>query len=84
MEERLATVKQHVALKIEHYGERGLVKLRKHLPWYFPARVGGNKDLRSQLVRINTAAEVDAILDAFLAGPTRAEPITETLTCATV
>jgi tRNA-dihydrouridine synthase B len=84
MEERLATAKQHVALQIEHYGERGLVKLRKHLPWYFPARVGGNKDLRSQLVRINTAAEVDAILDAFLAGPQHSESITETLTCATV
>jgi len=60
--ERIATIREHARLQVERYGERGLVKLRKHLPWYFKNEYG-NKELRSKLVRINSLAELDAILD---------------------
>jgi tRNA-dihydrouridine synthase B len=61
-EDRVRVVKQHATLHAERYGERGLVKLRKHLPWYFKG-VNGNKDLRSALVRISSLSELDTILE---------------------
>ncbi len=61
LEERLATVRAHAELQVLHYGERGLVKLRKHLPWYFKQRSDW-KTIREQLVRINTLADLDQIL----------------------
>jgi tRNA-dihydrouridine synthase len=48
-------------MQVFHYGERGLVKLRKHLPWYFKG-FNGWKEIRSALVRINTLEELDTIL----------------------
>lgn len=65
IEERIAIVHQHAQLQVEHYGERGLVKLRKHLPWYFKGTGKTNaelKDLRTKLVRINNLQELDEIL----------------------
>ncbi|PIP60256.1 tRNA dihydrouridine synthase DusB [Candidatus Uhrbacteria bacterium CG22_combo_CG10-13_8_21_14_all_47_17] len=64
IKERVRIVKKHAALQVEHYGERGLIKLRKHLPWYFKHMTGW-KDLRSKLVRVNTLAEVNEILDSI-------------------
>lgn len=61
MEERIATVRQHAHLQVEHFGERGLVKLRKHLPWYFKGMNTG--DLKSKLVRISTLADLDKALE---------------------
>jgi tRNA-dihydrouridine synthase B len=66
LEERVAIVREHARFQVFHYGERGLVKLRKHLPWYFK-NDNGNKELRSKLVRINTLVELDEILDGVLA-----------------
>lgn len=60
MQDRIDTVRKHARLQVEHYGERGLVKLRKHLPWYFKGLNTG--DLKSKLVRINTLAELDEAL----------------------
>lgn len=61
MEERLATIREHARLQVAHYGERGLIKLRKHLPWYFKG-MPGLKELRSKLVRINSLDELEAAL----------------------
>ncbi len=60
-EERIATVKEHARLQVECFGERGLVKLRKHLPWYFKGE-NGTKELRSKLVRVNTLEELERVL----------------------
>ncbi len=60
-EERIATVRDHARLQVAHYGEHGLVKLRKHLPWYFKGD-SFSKELRPRLVRINTLTELDEIL----------------------
>lgn len=64
LKEKIDTVRKHARLQVEHYGERGLVKLRKHLPWYFKG-AHEFKDLRSRLVRIQDLAELEQILDGL-------------------
>jgi tRNA-dihydrouridine synthase B len=72
LEERIAVVREHARLHAERYGERGLVKLRKHLPFYFPKELRETnpkidfKDLRSKLVRVSTIEEISAILDGLV------------------
>ena len=61
MGERVTIIKEHAALHVAHYGEKGLVKLRKHLPWYFKG-MSGWKDLRSRLVRISSLQELNEAL----------------------
>lgn len=68
MEERVRIVKEHARLHTNHYGDRGLIKLRKHLPWYFKG-VNGDKELRSALVRVSTLEELGTILDNALLKP---------------
>ncbi len=68
-EERITMIREHARLQVMHYGERGLVKLRKHLPWYFKS-YHGIKELRSKLVRINTLAELDQILEEMVVSHT--------------
>jgi tRNA-dihydrouridine synthase B len=69
LEERIAVVREHARLHAERYGERGLVKLRKHLPFYFPKELRTEypnlnlKDLRSKLVRVSTLEDINSILD---------------------
>ncbi|MBP6944821.1 tRNA dihydrouridine synthase DusB [Patescibacteria group bacterium] len=61
VEDRVNAIKEHARMQVFHYGERGLVKLRKHLPWYFKG-FNGWKDIRSALVRIDTLQDLDTIL----------------------
>lgn len=61
LHEKIETVRAHARSQVEHYGERGLVKLRKHLPWYFKG-ASEFKALRSRLVRIESLAEIETIL----------------------
>lgn len=63
--ERIRVVLQHARWHVEQYGERGLVSFRKHLAWYFKG-VPGAKELRQQLVRINTLAELTSLLSGFV------------------
>lgn len=60
-DERVRAVLDHARLQISHYGEGGLIKLRKHLPWYFKG-LSGWKDLRSSLVRVSTYAQLEQAL----------------------
>jgi len=80
--ERIRVVKEHANLHVSHYGDRGLIKLRKHLPWYFKG-THGDKELRSALVRVSTLEELDLILNAFLSKPfsTTESLVEETLSC---
>lgn len=61
LEDRVNAIKEHARMQVFHYGERGLVKLRKHLPWYFKG-FNGWKEIRSALVRIDTLQDLDTIL----------------------
>ncbi|MFZ2804346.1 MAG: tRNA dihydrouridine synthase DusB [Patescibacteria group bacterium] len=67
-DERLAVVRQHAQWHIDRYGDKGLVKLRKHLPYYFKKELSQSmpwidfKDVRAKLVRVTTMADLDAII----------------------
>lgn len=61
-DERVATMLEHARLQIEHHGPNGLVKLRKHLPWYIKG-TGHEKALKPLLVRVSTYEELEGILD---------------------
>ncbi len=52
------TMRKHARLQAEHYGERGLVKLRKHLPWYVK-HIPEMKHMKEKLVRISTLDELE-------------------------
>ena len=78
MDERIRIVKKHARLHVDHYGDRGLIKLRKHLPWYFKG-IYGDKELRSALVRVSTIEELDNILT----GMTNSEPLTHDVSLMT-
>ncbi|MEN9558497.1 MAG: putative tRNA-dihydrouridine synthase 1 [Candidatus Parcubacteria bacterium] len=68
-EDRVGVALQHARLHVDHYGERGLVKLRKHLPWYFKKELRHDfplvdfTDLRSKLVRVENMAELEGIFE---------------------
>jgi tRNA-dihydrouridine synthase B len=55
------TMRKHARLQAEHYGERGLVKLRKHLPWYVK-HIPEMKHMKEKLVRISTLEELESAL----------------------
>lgn len=66
--ERIATVRRHARLHAERYGSHGLIKLRKHLPFYFKKELGASmpgvdlKELRYKLVRVTTVEDLDVVL----------------------
>lgn len=64
-EERVNTVLNHARLQVECYGERGLVKLRKHLPWYFKG-TADEKRLKPLLVHISSLEELEQLLATTL------------------
>lgn len=78
LEDRIAAIREHARLQVFHYGERGLVKLRKHLPWYFKG-FNGWKEIRSTLVRISTLQELDHILKEVEAMTTAHQTTTNSL-----
>ncbi len=61
IDDRVTAIREHAHMQVLHYGERGLVKLRKHLPWYFKG-MNDWKEIRSKLVRISTLQELEEAL----------------------
>jgi nifR3 family TIM-barrel protein len=67
-EQRLSVARRHAQWHIDRYGAHGLVKLRKHLPYYFKKELGATmpwidfKELRAKLVRVTTMEDLDAII----------------------
>lgn len=68
LEDRISTVLRHAHYQIERYGEGGLVKLRKHFPYYFKKELHDRYPeidfvaLRSALVRVSTYLELEDVL----------------------
>lgn len=66
--DRLAVVRRHASWHADRYGKHGLVKLRKHLPFYFPKTLGAEfphvdiKELRAKLVRVTTLDDLEQAL----------------------
>lgn len=81
LDERIQTVAEHARLHVERYGEKGLVKLRKHLPYYFKKELRYEypwldfTELRSKLVRVETVNELTLILDGIRARATHQGPV---------
>ncbi len=70
MEERLRVVREHLAGSIAFMGEATAMKeMRKHFSWYFKGIPNGSA-IRSALVRCETQAEAEAILDSLESGQT--------------
>ena len=68
LEDRIRVVRQHAEWHIQRYGTHGLIKLRKHLPFYFKKELAATmpwidfKELRAKLVRVTTMEDLDAII----------------------
>lgn len=65
LEDRMSGLRRHAELQIEHFGENGLIKLRKHFPWYFK-NVPNFRKYRAQAVRVSTLKELDALIFVIL------------------
>jgi len=61
LDERISALREHAKLQVDHYGERGLIKLRKHLPYYLSG-LQGWKDIRQELVHVSTLQDLENIL----------------------
>ncbi len=67
--EFIKMILRHADLHLERYGERGMVTFRKHLVWYFHGQraceIENLKKIRTQLVRISSKEELNAILSSI-------------------
>lgn len=70
MEERCRVVLAHADRHLAQYGERGMTTFRKHLAWYFKGDrvtdLKNAKELRMNLVRVSTLAELKQLLDSIV------------------
>jgi tRNA-dihydrouridine synthase B len=94
-EERLLMALEHARVHAKLKGEDHYVELRKHMGWYL-GHFRGAKHIRSELVRINSLADVEQIIQTALetpetfddegpdapALPETADEVTLDLTCA--
>jgi tRNA-dihydrouridine synthase B len=70
-EERVRVIKEHAALHVLEYGEKGINTFRKHLSWYFKANKMGEtipfmKELRGKLMRVSSVPELHELLQEYL------------------
>lgn len=62
MDVRLDYLRRHAVYQLEHYGKNGLMKLRKHIPWYIKGNEG-LRNYRAQAVKISTMEELDELIE---------------------
>lgn len=67
-EERLLMALEHARMHAKLKGEEHFVELRKHMGWYL-GHFPGAKHVRNELVRINSLADVEQIIQAALKQP---------------
>jgi len=58
----LDLIKKHAEYQTEFYGERGLIQLRKHFPWYFKG-IPNFRQYRAQAVQVKTMVDVDNLIE---------------------
>lgn len=63
-QERIETIIEHTHIYQQTFPESNFMPMRKHLGWYVKGFPGAS-DLRSSLVRANTAEEVQTLLQNF-------------------
>jgi tRNA-dihydrouridine synthase len=67
-EERLLMALEHARVHARIKGEDHFVELRKHMGWYL-GHFPGAKRVRNELVRINSLADVEQIIQHALEHP---------------
>lgn len=67
-EERLLMALEHAHVHARLKGEDHFIEMRKHMGWYL-GHFPGAKQVRNELVRINSLAEVEAIIHKALEHP---------------
>ena len=67
-EERLHMALEHARIHAKLKGEEHFVELRKHMGWYL-GHFPGAKHVRNELVRINSLADVEQIIQTALEQP---------------
>lgn len=65
MAEHIKLMLRHAQRHEEQYGERAMVSFRKHVSWYTKG-LAGAKHLRESLVRVQTLAELEALVAPLL------------------
>ncbi len=60
-EDIFPVMRKHAKIQIETFGERGLIKLRKHLPWYVK-RNPELKHMKEQLVKVSTMDDLEQVI----------------------
>jgi nifR3 family TIM-barrel protein len=65
IDERMDIMLKHAQYQVEVYGERGLIKLRKHLPWYFKG-FDGFRQYRADAVKVETIEDVRKIVESIM------------------
>ncbi len=68
-EERLLMALEHARVHAALKGEDHFVELRKHMGWYL-GHFPGAKQVRNELVHINSLADVERVIQAALDNPT--------------
>jgi len=61
LEERLRLLRLHAQYQIDHYGQNGLIKLRKHFPWYFKS-IPSFRKFRQKAVQVETMEDIDELI----------------------
>jgi nifR3 family TIM-barrel protein len=63
-EERFAVIREHAHGIVDYFGERSLMRMRKHALWYV-AGLPGAAFFRARLFKVHTLSELDALLDEY-------------------
>jgi tRNA-dihydrouridine synthase len=76
-EERLLMALEHANVHARLKGEDHYVEMRKHLGWYL-GHFPGAKQVRNDLVRVNSLADVEHIIHSALSNPQSCQDASET------
>ncbi len=69
IEEQMEIMVRHAEYQIEAYGEKGLIKLRKHFPWYFKG-IPGFRQFRADAVTVSSLDDVKQLASRVLSPST--------------
>ncbi len=66
LEERIKIILEHAALQVKHYGDYGLILLRKHLVFYFKS-IPYSKILKTKMTQVSAFGQLEELLSELSA-----------------
>lgn len=66
LEERIKVILEHADLQVKHYGDYGLILLRKHLVFYFKG-IPHNKIIKTKMTQVSTLGQLKDLLAELVA-----------------